>query len=307
MPPAKRSRRRPASSKGAASNAVQSAAPATPLKRFTVGTGSTIRGKKIIIYGGSGMGKSSLAVMAPKPIIIPLDDGTADLCDPFTREPIKEVENCYTFEDTRTALHQFDLYDDFETVIIDTATKLQDLSHEYMFKTIKHEKGHTVTSIEGYGYGKGYSHLYDTMKLILQDADELVHRGKNIIIICQKAVRSIANAAGEDYLCDTVRLYPGSKNLPPVSDLYLEWADHVLYINHANSAVTNKKIEGDVTRAVFSAEELHFKAKSRVLAGGKTIPAVISFDAVDDDSLYTYLFGGAEDETIQAPAMPKEE
>jgi hypothetical protein len=281
----------------------KAAAPATPKKTFKVGTGTGTRGKKIIIYAGSGMGKSSLAAMAPKPIFIPLDDGTADLLDPFTGEEIQQVEECYTFEDTRAALHQYDLFDNHESIIIDTATKLQDLSHEYMFKTIKHEKGHTVNSIEAYGYGKGYSHLYDTMKFILQDADELIRRGKNVIIICQLSVRSVANAAGEDYLCNTVRLYPGSKNLPPVSDLFIEWADHVLFINHANKAVTNKKVTGDVTRAVFTADELHYKAKSRVLPGGKHVPAVVSFDAVDDDSIWSYIFEGTDD-AENKPAMP---
>jgi hypothetical protein len=128
-----------------------------------------------------------------------------------------------------------------------------------------------------------------------------------VIIICQLSVRQIPNAEGEDYLCNTVRLYPGSKNLPPVSDLYIEWADHVLFINHANKAVSNRKVTGDVTRAVFTADELHFKAKSRVLPGGKHVPPVVSFDAADDDSIWAYLFGGAEYEEIQAPAIPAEE
>jgi hypothetical protein len=267
------------------------------------------RGKKFIIYGASGIGKSTLAVMAPKPVLLPLDDGTADIRDPFTNELIKQVKECYTFEDTRSALHQYDLFDDHETVIIDTATKLQDLSHEYMFKTIKHEKGHTVNSIEGYGYGKGYSHLYDTMKLILQDADELVRRGKNVIFICQCIARQIPNAAGDDYLCNCPRLYPGSKNLPSVQALYTEWADHVLFVDHMTKVVTDKKIKGSTTRAVFTAGELHFQAKSRVLASGASVPDVVSFDAVDDESIFTYIFEGTDDEKDKSvvPNIPQEE
>ncbi len=306
-------RRRPASSKSRQTATVAAATvPASPKKVFSVGVDDTPHGQKFIIYGASGIGKSSLAIMAPKPVLIPLDDGTAYIRDPFTHEFVKQVKDCRTFEDTRTALHQYDLFEDYNTVIIDTATKLQDLSHDYMFKTIKHEKGQTVSSIEGYGYGKGYSHMYDTMKLILQDADELIRRGKNVIFICQSSVRSIPNASGEDYLCNTVRLYPGSKNLPPISDLYLEWADHVFFINHANSIVTEKKIKGDVTRAVFTQGELHFKAKSRVLSSGITIPSVITFDSVDDDSVFRFIFGEVNDESeesakVQAPAIPPEE
>lgn len=292
---------------GDASTTTKISAPPKEIKKFTKGKSDAPRGEKIIIYGPSGIGKSSLVAMAPKPIIIPLDDGSANLRDPFTNEPIEQVQECYTYADTRAAMQQYSLYDDSDTVIVDTVTKLQDLSHQYMFDTIPHEKGPTkiVTSIEGYGYGKGYSHLYDVMKLILQDADELVRRGKNVIFIAQNAVRNVPNAAGEDYLCNSVRLYPGSKNLPPVSDLYIEWADHLLFINHANSVVTDKKIKGDATRAVFTQGELHFRAKTRVLASGTVIPPVVTFEDLADDSIWQYLFEeGVSD--VQTDTVPPE-
>lgn len=279
---------------------------AQPKKTFKAGTSSGKRGRKIIIYAASGMGKTSLSVMAPKPIIIPIDDGSCDIRDPFTHELVPNVLDCHTFADTRSAMQQYSMYDPHETVIVDTITKLQDLSHVYMFVTVPHEKGHTVNSIEGYGFGKGYRHLYDTMKLLLQDADELVRRGKNVIFIAQCIPRSIPNAAGEDYLCNSPRLYPGSKNLPSVEAMYCEWADDVLFINHAEAKVTAGKIKGEATRAVFAASELHFKAKTRVLSDGNTIPPVISFDAVDDDSLWLYLFEGGcdEEETDKTVSTP---
>lgn len=283
--------------------------PAMPKKTFTAGTNSGKRGRKILLHAASGMGKTSLAIMAPKPIIIPIDDGSCDIRDPFTHELVKNVLDCHTFGDTRAAMQQYSMYDPHETVIIDTVTKLQDLSHPYMFQTIKHEKGHTVNSIEGYGFGKGYRHLYDTMKLLLMDADELIRRGKNVIFIAQCIPRSIPNAAGEDYLCYSPRLYPGSKNLPSVEAMFCEWADDVLFINHANSAVVGGKIKGATTRAVFTAGELHFRAKTRVLSDGRTIPPVISFDAVNDPSLWIYLFEGGCDEeetdkAVQASTDP---
>ncbi len=271
------------------------ATAATPAKKFTKSRKASNRGRKILLYAASGMGKTTLAVLAPKPILIPLDDGSADIKHPVTNELIEQVEDVRTFGDTRAALQQYGLYDDNETVIIDTVTKLEDLSHAYMCATIPHEKGHTCTSIEGYGYGKGYRHLYDTMKLILQDADELVRRGKNVILIAQCVPRSIPNAGGEDYLCFCPRLYPGSKNLPSIELLYSEWADDVLFIAHANAKVVDHKIEGAATRAIYTFGELHFKAKTRVLASGETIPQVISFEDTADDSLWQYLFEGASD------------
>ncbi len=284
-------------------------APPEPLKKFAAGVSTSNRGQKIIAYGASGIGKSSLVALAPTPIFIPLDDGSVNLRDPYTDEKVKQVQDengnppC-TFAETRAALQQYSIYDNFESVVIDTATKLQDLSHQYMFDTIPHEKGNTVTSIEGYGYGKGYNHLYDVMKLILMDADELIRRGKNVIIIVQSTIASVANAAGDDYVCDAPRLYPGNKITPSIRDLYIEWADHVLFVNHANIAVKDKKIKGEVTRAVFTQGQLHFKAKTRVLVSGEVIPAIINFDSVKDDSVWQFIFPEGGDDANNPPEAP---
>lgn len=270
-------------------------APPEALKKFSAGVSASNRGQKLLVYGGSGIGKSSLVALAPTPIFIPLDDGSVNLRDPYTDEKVQQVQDengvtPQTFAETRNALQQYDIYDKFESVVIDTATVMQDLSHDYMFVTIPHEKGHTVNSIEGYGYGKGYTHMYDTMKLILQDCDELIRRGKNVIIIVQSTIATVANAAGDDYVCDAPQLYPGNKITPSIRDLYIQWADHVLFVNHANTAVKDKKIKGDVTRAVFTQGQLHFKAKTRVLVSGKVIPAVVCFDDVKDDSIWQMIF-----------------
>jgi hypothetical protein len=262
-----------------------------------------------VLYGESGRGKSSLAILAPKPILIPLDAGTSDLLDPYTGELIDEVKGVETFEDTQLALHQADLFTNSETVIIDTVTKLEDLSHEYMFKTIPHEKaGVTVKSIEGYGYGKGYRHLYDVMKLFLTDVDALVRTGKNVILIAQCATRLVPNAAGEDYLCSCPRLYQGSKGTPPVEELYREWADFVLFIDYTSTVVSDKKAKGNTTRAIFTDGELHFKAKSRVLPDGKNVPPVVSFNNVSDDSIFQIIFPelGDDNDAENKPPVPND-
>ena len=282
------------------------AAPASPPKQFTKSKGGENHGKKFLLYAGSGMGKSSLSILAPTPIILPLDGGTDDLRDPYTGEKVMQVNDITTFAGTRTALQQHSLFEDHETVIVDTVTKLEDMSHQYMFDTIPHEKGSSIVikSIEGYGYGKGYRHLYDTMKLFWQDVDALIRLGKNVILIAQCTSRMIPNAAGEDYLCYCPRLYPGSKGTPSIEELYREWADHVLYIDYTSTIVKDKKASGDTTRCIFTQGELHFKAKSRVLASGESLPPVVKFDDVADDSIFQWIFPEGEDDAENKSTVP---
>jgi hypothetical protein len=252
------------------------------------------------------MGKSSLSILAPEPIILPLDDGTSDLRDPYTGEKIMQVNGITTFDETRQVIHQHNLFDDHETIIVDTVTKLEDMSHEYMFATIPHEKGSTVKSIEGYGYGKGYRHLYDTMKLFLQDVDALIRLGKNVILIAQCTSRMIPNAAGEDYLCYCPRLYQGSKGTPSIEELYREWADHVLFIDYTSTVVKDKKASGNTTRCIFTQGELHFRAKSRVLTNGESLPPVVTFNDTADDSIFRWIFPEGEDDAENKSTVPND-
>ena len=151
------------------------------------------------------------------------------------------------------------------------------------------EKGHRVTSIEGYGYGKGYRHLFDVMHLILADCDRLVRAGRNIILICQEAAVAETNTAGDNYLKSGPNLYHSDK--VSIRKDYIEWADHVFRIGWEGAAVDDRKITPVKGRMVSVKPDATFEAKSRgtVFADCE----VVSFTTPADDSLWQFLFGGA--------------
>ncbi len=253
-------------------------------KNFTPESWDGSDAEKILLYADTGMGKTSLSLLAPKPVFLGLDDGGRKLRHPVTGEPLKRIPNLETFADVRAALQQVDLYDNYETINIDTVTILQNWAEPYTFATVPGPKGSKVTNIEGYGYNKGYKHLYDTMNHILSDCDELVRRGKNVIMIAQAIPNRISNPGGEDFLRDGPRLYAGK---PSIEALYCEWADHILRIDYINAFTKDKKISGDTSRAVFVQPELHFRAKSRTVE-----EPVVSFEDNADDSIWKFIFGG---------------
>jgi hypothetical protein len=262
-----------------------------PTKTFTIEKwdGST-SGEKIIIYADHGMGKSTLASMAPNPVFIGLDDGGRKLRHPQTGELLNHIPGVETFEDVRAALDAcLDL--DCETVVIDTITELELLGEPYTFKTVPGPKGSTVKNLEGYGYGKGHKHLYDTMRLPLLNCDKLVAAGKNVIAIAQLGCNKRTNDIGEEYLKEGPQLYHSEKGTS-ILNLWGRWADHIFRITTQSVVVPDgkKKAVGDVTRIINTVGGLSYEAKSRTLDD-----PVISFATKDDDSLWQMLFGGEED------------
>lgn len=265
------------------------AAPKRVAKKFTVEDWSgDAEGHKIILHGKYGMGKTNLAALAPTPVFIGgLDTGGSKIKHPVTGENLKVIPGVETFQDVRDALHQVDLFDPYETVVLDTGTQLQHLGLLHTFATVRGPKGITCTDIEGYGYHKGYRHLYDVMHHILGDLDPLVKRGKNIIIVCQSIQTKVSNPGGEDFLRDTPDLQTDAK--ANVAADYMSWADHIFMIDHHNITAEDKKAVATGGRVIKVHPEIHFEAKSRTL--GQEY-AVVSFEHKADDSIWAILFGG---------------
>lgn len=259
-----------------------------PKKVFTVeAMKSSTMGEKILIYAETGMGKSTLASLAPKPAFIDLDNGCAKLRDPVTGGQLVGVPGVETFQDVRTVLQQPGIFVTNDTVVIDNATILQDLAEYQVISTVATKGGKLVPNIEAYGFKEGYKHLYDVMKSILQDCDNLIKQGKNVIIIAQANPNRIANPSGEDYLCQGPRLYSGK---PSIEAMFCEWADHILYIAYQDVFVSkDKKATGGSTRVIYTQPEVYFRAKSRQLKNGGFLPPIISFSSPADGSLWTFM------------------
>lgn len=263
-----------------------------PVKKFMVKEWDTAgEGKRILIYGDTGIGKSSLSLLAPKPVFLGLDEGGGQLRHPVTGEKPQRIPDVETFSDVRGALQQTELFDPFETAVIDTATILQDWGEDHVVLNIPTEKGATVKNLLGYGYGKGYKHLYNVMKGPLADADELIRRGKNVIFIAQTGLRNVPNPSGDDFLREGPRLHADKQW--NIEALYCEWADYILRINYFNTFVKDKRVSGSTDRAVYVQPELHFRAKTRTPWYNEdgSLITVVTFETLADDSVFKFIFG----------------
>jgi hypothetical protein len=262
-------------------------------KQFaTAKWGTTKKGERIVLYANSGMGKTTLESMLPNPKFINFSGGGDKIRHPLTGERLVYIPGIESFEDVRAICRQTDLFDPGDSFILDTATEFEPTAAlTWMLKNIKHEKGYVIKRIEDYGWGKGYRHLYDTMRLPLADFDFLIDRGVNVVLSCQMQQVLVSNSSGGDFLCDVPKLQKAhGTTTPAVWELYNEWADHIFKIDYADVQAVEGKARGTGDRVIRVHGAPTFRAKSRSIP--HTFP-VVSFDHPGDDSIWRFLFDEA--------------
>jgi hypothetical protein len=218
-------------------------------------------GHRILLYGPGGIGKTSLADLAPGPVVsVDLDDSLGVLQPAHTQR----VAGIANWND----LHEMLLGEGWKsvrTLVIDSATKAEELAVAHTLKNVLTEKGAQPTSIEGYGYGKGYQHVYETWLPLLEDLDTHVHAGRNVILICHDCMASVPNPQGEDWLRSEPRLQSPSSGKASIRLRTKEWADHVFFLNYDVNVSDKGKAQGSGTRTLYPAEMPWYMAKSRRL------------------------------------------
>jgi AAA domain len=264
-------------------------------KSFVVEPWDDGGGEKIILYGKSGIGKTTLATMAPNPIFIGVDDGARKIKNPKTGAPVNAVKGVQSFVDIRDAVHNV-VFPAGSSLVIDTITAVQKLAEQYTFDNVK-VGNKSPTSLEEYGYGKGYRYLCETMRLLLTDLGHLVRKGVNVILLAQDSDHRVSTKEGADYLEAGPELdWHGSPN---VLAEYLQWADHILRIAYpppnvmkSDVRATKGKATGSHEQQILMTGDIHFLAKNRLMPPGR-VPPVVSFAEPADDSLWKFVFEGA--------------
>ena len=218
-------------------------------------------GHRIAVYGPGGIGKTTLATSAPGPVaVVDLDDSLPVLLPKLPDREIRAVA-ADTWQEIRDALHAPG-WDDIGTVVIDSATKAEELALEHTLETIPHEKGHKVSKVEDYGFGKGWRHLYGTFLALLSDLDQHVRAGRHVILVCHELRTKAGNPSGDDYLRHEPLL--NSSERSNIRQRVRDWSDHLLFIGY-DINVEDGKGHGSGTRTIYPIQLPPCMAKSRKL------------------------------------------
>lgn len=251
--------------------------PSDPARTFGIRSGKIGGAQRIVIYGPGGIGKSSLAALAPDPVFLDIEEGTRFL-------DVPRVEGVNNYADLRACLAA-GTFNGHKTIVLDSATKAEEWAVAHTIATVPHEKGYKINNIESYGFGKGYQHVYDTFLLLLADLDNQIRQGRNVILIAHDCTADVPNPVGEDYIRYEPHLQSPKSGKASIRNRVIQWADYVLFVGYDVIAEEGKG-KGVGTRTIFAVERPDHIAKSR------TAISSIPFTSSNDDIIWKLIAEG---------------
>lgn len=197
---------------------------------------------RIVLHGGKGLGKTTFAAGAPKPIFAPTEDGLGTL----NVESFPLARSYADFMGGLSALANES--HEFQTVVVDSLDWLEPLIWQEACSR------HSQPNIEAFGFGKGYLAASEIWREVF---DTLTHlrdaKGMASILICHTHVKRFEAPDVDPYDRYQLKLHERA------SAITQEWADAILF---AQMKTFTKTVKGDfgkeTTRGISTGERVMF-------------------------------------------------
>ena len=252
-------------------------------------SGKVHKAQRVVIYGPEGIGKSTLANQFPKAVFIDAEGSTNWMdIQRFT---------CGTWQDILDAVKQLGTKNNsggFKTVVIDTA----DWAERFCVTHICQNSN--KTSIEDFGYGKGYTFIAEEFGRLLSSLNDLIDSGMHVIFIAHCTVKKmeLPDEAGS---FDHYELKCSRQTSP----LLKEWAEAVLFVNYKVTVTQddNKRTKavGGRKRIIHTQHTAAYDAKNRW-----GLPDQIPFELPFDFGVFAKILGkNVSKPVVDKPAAPE--
>lgn len=217
---------------------------------------------KMIVYGGSGIGKSTFAADAPNPIFADVEEGADTLA--VTKYPIKNYSDLFIL-----IQGLIDQEHDYKTLVVDTIDWFEKHVKDHIIKTFNQNHGASATSLGDIGgFGIGYSLLEKEIHNLITALDKLRSlKRMNIILLAHEATegKTVNDLVNGSYTKVDMKLEKKS------IALFSEWAEMILYATRDISI----KVEGSKNRGakgkaeyfgriMYTNDSGRFRAKNRL-------------------------------------------
>lgn len=148
---------------------------------------------KMLIYGQAGMGKTTLALSAPSPLLIDFDNGV----NRVNYAHIKDTVQIESYSDLLTVLNTEDLTP-FETIVIDTGGKMLDAMATYIIaKNPKLGRANGMLTQQGYGQRK--AEFTALLRLLYSKKKDVVFVAHRKALVDNDETRYVPLFGGSNY------------------------------------------------------------------------------------------------------------
>lgn len=214
-----------------------------------ISRGIVPRAQRVVLYGGEGIGKTTLASQFPDPLFIDTESGSTHL-------DVKRLDGLTTWDSLIAAVKEVAATPNVcRTLVIDTADRAERMA------TDKVCQDYRLKSIEAAGYGKGYTYLADTFTELLKALDCVIAAGIHVVVIAHAKMRKFEQP-------DEMGAYDRweMKLSRQVAPLLKEWCDMLLFLNYKTIVLTaengSHKAQGG-KRVIYANHRPTFDAKNR--------------------------------------------
>ena len=209
--------------------------------------GKQKRAQRVVLYGVESIGKSTFAANFPKPLFLDVEGGTAHLN--VDRVEINSVD------DLSAALGEVKKLN-YQTIVIDSIDWTERLVVEGLLAQ------HKKTSIEDWGYGKGWVMVAEKMARLLTSLDALIELNINVVLIAHSKVQRVEPP---DLMTayDRYELKLSKQSSPLVK----EWADELWFLKFKTKVMQSEggksKGMGGKERIMLTTHSAAYDAKTR--------------------------------------------
>lgn len=187
-------------------------------------SGKKMRPINVLLYGVEGIGKSSFAANATKPIFVGAEENDELRVDRFPR--------CDSWDQFKGYLQALvDEKHDFKSVVIDTIDSVEILLHQ---KILANDKADSMAKACG-GYGAGYvkaaNEMIDIRRILAKLRDE---KNMNVVILAH-AIKTKFEEPMHGVTYDTYEMKIDKR----VAPLFKDWVSCVLFANYVTHKTKN--------------------------------------------------------------------
>lgn len=199
----------------------------------SIRTGKSLNPPRIIVYGGPGLGKSTFAANAPKPIFINIEDGLGNL-------DVASFPQAKVAEDVDEQLRFLFTEDHpYQTVVIDSL----DWYERLLWNKIAKDNG--VMEIENLNWGKGFVYALNLWQNFVEKVNKLSReRNMGVIFTAHSDIAKIADPEKGEFSQYTIALHQKAR------PILLEDVDAILFAKKDGVITTDKTTFGKETKRV---------------------------------------------------------